>query len=135
MIATFEERVRFHTDRALHHPSNRINFNIGDARRLSSTPHNGVDTRCGKNRKPMDERSAQEDITREKGKGDSLDAVFPLMSGGVEGEERFKPFTRQHLMDNLLMLMPSVKSVPGIAAIEVCHRRISLYPEPDSSAI
>ena len=83
----------------------------------------------------MDERSAQEDITREKGKGDSLDAVFPLMSGGVEGEKRFKPFTRQHLMDNLLMLMPSVKSVPGIAAIEVCHRRISLYPEPDSSAI
>jgi len=60
----------------------------------------------------MDERSAEEYVTREKGERDSLDAVFPLMSCGVKGEERLKPFTCQHLMDNLLMLMPSVKSIP-----------------------
>jgi len=82
----------------------------------------------------MDERSAEKYVTREKGERDSLDAVFPLVSCSVEGEERFKPFTCQHLMHNLLMLMPSVKSVPGVADIYVCHGRISLDPGADSSA-
>jgi hypothetical protein len=133
-IAAFEERVRLHTNWALNHPANGFNLGIRDTRRLSRAAYHAVNTRCGKDRKPMDEGAAEEYVTREKGERDSLDAVFPLVSCRVDGKERFKPFTSQHLMHNFLMLMPSVKSVPRIANIQFCHRCISLDPGADSSA-
>jgi hypothetical protein len=102
---------------------------------MPPAPHYGVNARSGKDWKPLDERAAQEHITRKEGEGDSLDAVFPLVSSGIEGQEGFKSLTGQNLMDILLMLMTSVESVPGIVGIQVCHRRISLDPRPDSSAV
>ena len=65
----------------------------------------------------MDEGTTEEDVTREEGERNSLDAVFPLVSGRVEGKERFKPFARQDLMDTLLVLMASVKSVPRVMGV------------------
>jgi hypothetical protein len=63
----------------------------------------------------------QEHITREEGERNSLDPVLPLVSGGIEGQESFKPFPRQNLMNSLLVLMASIKSVPSMGGVQFCH--------------
>jgi hypothetical protein len=93
-----------------------------------------VNTRRGKNRKPLEERSAEKHITREEREGDSLDAVFPLVSCGIERQEGFKPLPCQDLMNALFMLVAGVKCVPGIMGVQVSLRHILLDPKPDSSA-
>jgi len=93
-----------------------------------------VNTRRGKNRKPLEEGSAQKHIAWEEGEGDSLDAVFPLVSCGIERQEGFKTLTCQDLMNAFFMLMPSVKCVPGIMGVQVSLRHILLDPKSDSSA-
>jgi hypothetical protein len=65
----------------------------------------------------MFEGAAQEHITRKEGEGNPLDAVFPLVGGRIKGQESFKPFPLQHLMNTLLVLMASVKGVPEVAGV------------------
>ena len=115
--------MRLYLDRTLDHPTNRLDLRAGYARRLSPASHHGVNAGSGKDREPLGERSAEEHITREEGKRNSLDAVFPLVSSRIEGQESFKPFPRQDLMNTLLVLMASVKSVPS-------NRCLSLPPVP-----
>jgi hypothetical protein len=76
-----------------------------------------VNAGSGKDWEPLGERSAKENITGEEGERNSLDAIFPLVSGGVKGQESLQPFPRQDLMDTLLVLMASVKSVPSVAGV------------------
>jgi hypothetical protein len=76
-----------------------------------------VNAWSGKDREPLNQGTTEEDVTREKGERNSLDAVFPLVSGRVERKKRFKPFPREDLMDRLLMLMASVKSVPRVMGV------------------
>jgi len=113
-IATSEEGVGLCFDRTLNHPSDRLDLHIGYARRLTSTSHHHVNAWSCKDGEPLDEGTTKEDVTRKEGERNTLDAVFPLMSGRIKGKERFKPFPRQGLMDTFLMLMPSVKSIPRV---------------------
>jgi hypothetical protein len=76
-----------------------------------------VNAWSGKDWKPLGEGSTEEHITREEGERNSLDAVFPLVSGRIKGQESFKPFPRQGLMNTLLVLMASVKSIPAKAGV------------------
>jgi hypothetical protein len=116
-ITTPEEGVWLCFDRTLNHPTNRLDLDIGYTRRLSSASHNHVNAWSGKDREPLNEGTTEEYVTREKGKRNSLDAVFPLVCGRVERKERFKPFPHQDLMDTFLMLMTSVKCVPRVIGV------------------
>jgi hypothetical protein len=93
-----------------------------------------VNARGGKNREPLHKWSTKKDITGKQREGNSLDPVFPLVSCGIKRQESFKPLTRQDLLDTLFVLVTSVKSVPGVAGIEVSQCYFSLGRKPDSSA-
>jgi hypothetical protein len=120
-IATSEEGVRLCLDGTVDHPPKRLYLRLGYACRLSAESHHRVNARSGKNWEPMDKRALEEHITREERERNTLDAVFPLMSAGIEGKESFQPFPRQDMMNTLLVLMASIKRVPSIAGVQICH--------------
>jgi hypothetical protein len=72
-----------------------------------------VYARSGEHGKPVGNGSTEKYITWKEGKRNALDAVFPVVSRRVEGEEGFKSLPRQVSLDYLFVLMASVKSVPG----------------------
>jgi hypothetical protein len=78
----------------------------------------------------MDQGPAKEDIAREEGERNSLHPVFPMVSGRIEGKEGFKSFPHQDSMNDLFVLMASVKSVPTRSCINVSHRCLSVHHEP-----
>jgi hypothetical protein len=108
MIATFEIRVRLCMDGTLDHRTYRLDLHAGYARRLPPASHHRVNAGSGKHWEPLDNGPAEKDVTREEGERNSFDAVFPLVSGGIEGEERLKTFPRKDLMNTLLVLMASI---------------------------
>jgi hypothetical protein len=87
----------------------------------------------GKDGEPLLEGAAKEYITRKQGERNSLDAIFPLVGGRIEGQEGFKPFPGQGMINALLVLMASVKSVPEVASVQVCHRRLLLIKAQTAS--
>jgi hypothetical protein len=75
--------------------------------------------------KPLAKRSAEEYVTRKQGERNSLDAVFPLVCGGVEGQESLKPLPRQDLMNALLVLMAGIEGIPDMSGVQVSQGNLS----------
>ncbi len=109
--------MRLYSGRALHHRTNRFDLGAGYTSRLSPASDHIVNTGSCKDGKPAIEGSTQEHVTREEGERNPLDPVFPLVGGRVEGQESFKPFPGQGLMDTLLVLMASIKGVPEVSSV------------------
>jgi hypothetical protein len=113
--------VRFCLNRTLDDPLKGVDLRVRYARRLSAKTHDCVNTWSGENGKPLGKGCAKENIAREQGERYAFDAVFPLVGARIQGQKSLKTFSGKNPMNALLVLMASVKSVPAIARIYICH--------------